>query len=154
AERAAFEAHLADCADCRTEVAELREAAGLLAGLTPVAPPPCLRDEVLAGIDRVRPLPPLPTPAAATASVSPLRRRPVRTALVAAAAAAALVGGGLAITQPWHDDCSQELTAAERVLAADDAQEVALELDGATARLVRSAEEGRAVLVTTDMPAA
>lgn len=154
-ERAAFEAHLADCADCRTEVAELREAAGLLAGLTPVAPPPRVRDEVLAGIDRVRPLPPLPTPTtAATASVSPLRRRPVRTALVAAAAAAALVGGGLAITQPWHDDSSQELTTAERVLAADDAQEVALELDGATARLVRSAEEGRAVLVTTDMPAA
>ncbi|MFC6343639.1 zf-HC2 domain-containing protein, partial [Nocardioides hankookensis] len=29
-ERAAFERHLAECADCRDEVASLREAAGLL----------------------------------------------------------------------------------------------------------------------------
>jgi hypothetical protein len=33
-ERAAFEAHLATCPDCRARVSEAREAAGLLAGLT------------------------------------------------------------------------------------------------------------------------
>lgn len=167
-ERAAFEAHLASCADCRTEVAELREAAGMLAELEPVTPPPALRDSVLAGIGKVRPLPPLPpqeqsqsesqdAPPAETgpATVTPLRRRRVRTAVVAAAAVLLLAGGGLAVTQPWQDDTSQELSAADRVLAAEDAEEVKLEFpDGASARLVRSINEGRAVLVTSDMPSA
>lgn len=163
-ERAAFETHLASCAECRTEVAELREAAGLLAELEPVAPPPALRDAVLSEIDRVRPLPPLlpdqddlPShDSTDDGTVTPLRRRRVRTALIAAAAAVVLVGGGLAITQPWQDDTtSQELSATDRVLTADDAQEVALKFpDGARARLVRSANQGRAVLVTSDMPSA
>ncbi|WP_110207401.1 anti-sigma factor [Nocardioides daejeonensis] len=165
AERLAFEEHLATCADCRTEVSELTEAAGLLTELVAVAPAPRLRSAVLAEIDRVRPLPPLPsittTSVASTErdepeeNVLPLRRRPVRAALVAAAAAAALIGGGLAITQPWQDEASQQLSAADRVLAAADAEEVTLDFpDGASARLVRSAREGRAVLVTHAMPAA
>lgn len=168
-ERTAFEAHLASCAECRREVDELRDAAAMLVELEPSSPPPALRDAVLGEIDRVRPLPPLPAGSADAvpnadgvqtgespgATVTPLRRRRMRTALVAAAAAAALVGGGVAITQPWQDDTSQQLSATDRVLAADDAQEVTLEFpDGARARLVRSAHEGRAVLVTTDMPSA
>ena len=49
-ERAAFERHLAECADCRTEVASLRETAALLAESTAVTPPSSLRDSVLSGI--------------------------------------------------------------------------------------------------------
>src|SRR3546814_12897668 len=64
-------------------------------------------------------------------------------------------GGAVAITQPWHDDSSQQLTAAGRVLAASDAKTVGVELDGGTkAELVRSESKGQAVLVTHDMPAA
>ena len=57
-ERARFEQHLAQCEDCRAEVAELRETAALLAETTAVTPPASLRDSVLAGISQVRPLAP------------------------------------------------------------------------------------------------
>ncbi len=58
-ERTSFEQHLAVCADCREEVAELSSAAHSLGSLTEATPSPALRESVLAGITRVRPLPPL-----------------------------------------------------------------------------------------------
>ena len=63
-ERAAFERHLAECPECRAEVASLTEAGAQLALVSETAPPPALRDAVLAGIRTVRPLPPLEQPAA------------------------------------------------------------------------------------------
>ena len=70
-----------------------------------------------------------------------------------AAAVLALVGVGGAVWQPWQDDTSTTLTAADRVLADPDAQPVTQELpNGATATIVRSPKEHRAVLVTEDMP--
>ncbi len=59
AERTSFEQHLAVCADCRAEVAELSATAQSLTALTEATPPPSLRASVLSGITRVRPLPPL-----------------------------------------------------------------------------------------------
>ena len=59
AERASFEQHLAVCADCRAEVAELSATAHSLGALTEATPPASLRASVLSGIARVRPLPPL-----------------------------------------------------------------------------------------------
>ncbi|QOR72830.1 anti-sigma factor [Ruania alkalisoli] len=58
-ERAAFEEHLADCAVCRDEVASLRGATERLAHISAVDPPPELREQILAGIERIRPLPPI-----------------------------------------------------------------------------------------------
>ena len=58
-ERALFEQHLAGCADCRAEVAELSATAHSLSALTEETPPPSLRAAVLSGISQVRPLPPL-----------------------------------------------------------------------------------------------
>ena len=58
AERAQFEQHLAVCADCRAEVASLRETAACSPRPRPTSPPPSLRDRVLADIATVRPLPP------------------------------------------------------------------------------------------------
>ena len=57
-ERAAFEAHLAQCAICRDEVRTLRETAALLAHAAPVpsGPAAALRDRVLAEARRVRPI--------------------------------------------------------------------------------------------------
>ncbi|HEY9565632.1 MAG TPA: anti-sigma factor [Nocardioides sp.] len=149
-ERQQFERHLATCADCRDEVASLRDASSMLSGITLSPPPPSLRDRVMADISTVRPLP----PEVPVRKEAPRRRR--FPALVAAAAAVAVMGGGaVAITQPWHDDSSQQLTAAGRVLAASDAKTVGVELDGGTkAELVRSESKGQAVLVTHDMPAA
>ena len=56
-ERASFEQHLATCPQCAAEVRELQEVAGLLAtAAKPVAPPPALRDRILADARAVRPI--------------------------------------------------------------------------------------------------
>jgi len=88
--------------------------------------------------------------------VVPLRsRRRFRLATLAAAAAVLAVVGAGAVLQPWHDDTTGQVSsAADRVLAASDAQRVSLTLGGgAHATVVRSASEKKAVLVTRDMTA-
>jgi anti-sigma-K factor RskA len=146
AERAAFEEHLDECPDCRAEVLGLREATA-----------------VLAGISTVRPLPPETSDTSApTATESPVvvplrRRRSFRIASLAAAAAVLAAIGFGAVWQPWQDTRSPSvatLSAADRVLAADDAKHVKIDFpDGSSATVVRSRSEGRAVLVTKGMAA-
>ena len=122
---------------------------------------------MLADIATVRPLPPVVEPthapdreeSAPARQVIPLasRRRRFRPAMAAAAAVVALIGGGIVLDQPWHDDSSTQqpqLTAADQVLQAPDAQHVLDEFaDGASATVVRSEAEGKAVLLTKDMAA-
>jgi anti-sigma-K factor RskA len=147
-ERAAFERHLAGCPDCRAEVAELREAAGMIAETTTATPPPELRDKVLAGIGSIRPLPPeVPAPTAR-------RRRTVRL-LVAAAAAVVLVGAGtVAWQQPWQDESSQVPSVADQVRNAADAKSTSLDFPGgAQATVIHADSLDKAVIVTDDMPA-
>jgi len=56
-EQALFEAHLATCDVCASEVRELREVAGLLATAAPhTAPPAGLRDRILVDARNVRPI--------------------------------------------------------------------------------------------------
>ena len=57
------------------------------------------------------------------------------------------------IAEPWADDTSQrQLTAAEQVRAADDAETFTQTLpDGAVATVIRSKSLNRAVLVAEDM---
>ncbi|MDQ6523851.1 anti-sigma factor [Nocardioides sp. LHD-245] len=147
-ERARFEAHLAQCAECREEVDSLREAATALGTADLVAPPAAVRDQVLAGIGRIRPLP----PQSAGGTRATLRRR---TPLLIAVAAAVvlLLGVGVASLQPWDgDDGPQELTAAERILNAADASTVEKSFpDGSSATIVISRSEGKALIRTTDM---
>jgi anti-sigma-K factor RskA len=157
-ERARFEAHLAACAECQAEVASLQEATALLGGLEHAEPPASLRDSVLAGIRTVRPLPPetsapAPAPAAAPDNVRvlPFRRRLV--GLVAAASLIGVAGVGTVVWQQQHS--SSELSVADRVLQAADAKRVNVSLPGGvSASVIRSVSEGRAVLVTHNMPAA
>jgi len=149
-ERAAFERHLAECPECRAEVASLREAASTLAETVATQPPAALRDRVLAGIATTRPLPP-ETPAPARLESRRPRRRV--NLLVAAAAAVLAVGGGAVLwQQPWQDT-TQGPSAVELVLQADDARSTSLDFEGgAKATLVHSDSVGRAVLVTEKMP--
>ncbi len=145
-ERERFERHLADCAECRAEVDSLRAAAGMLAETTPAAPPPELRERLMEEIRTVRPLPPL------TSSGSPRRRRWIGLGMVAAVLAIALGGAGIVA---WQQSQSQApVSATDRVLNAGDAERYTVTLDGATATLVRSPSQHRAVLVTEDMPPA
>lgn len=147
-ERAQFERHLADCAECRAEVDSLREAAALLPETTTALPSDALRERVLAGITQVRPLPPLPVEAPARRRA---RFRPA--ALVAAAAAVIAVGAGAVVWEPWEDQASQAPSlVASDVLGAPDAEEYVQEFpDGSKATLVRSKSLNRAVVVTSNM---
>ena len=143
-ERARFEQHLTECEDCRTEVASLREAAGLLSETTLATPPPALRESVLAGISQVRPLPPV------------VQRTPVVQRrwfpLLVAAAVVAILGVGAAIWQPWTASQDASLSAADRVLTAPDAHSVAVDLGKAGKATVTLSESvGKAVITTQGM---
>lgn len=155
-ERAQFERHLAGCTDCRAEVASLREAASLVGETAAQQPPLALRSAVLAGIQTVRPLPPVLT--AVERSRSARRRFP---ALVAAAAALIAVGGvGATIMDLANDNNDTGLVAGtatdtDRVLQAPDAHRHTKQLDGGgSVTVVRSASLNQAVILTEDMPAA
>ncbi len=157
-ERKTFERHLPGCLDCQEEVASLREAAVTMADAVAVEPPASLRASLLAEISTVRQLPPETKPADAGrstgATVLPFRSRRFRLAsLAAAAAVAAAVTVGIA-WQPWSQQETTQLTAADQVLSAGDAQKVSIDFkDGSTASVYRSVSKGRAVILTTDMAA-
>jgi anti-sigma-K factor RskA len=101
-EAAAFEAHLAGCADCRRQLAELRSLPELLATATPAIPlPDALRDRTLAVVRQ----------AAARAEPAPAAEVPVSAAEAAhpgAAAGAPMAHGATRVAaapgparQPW-----------------------------------------------------
>ena len=119
-ERARFERHLAECADCRAEVASLREAAGAARrDRRRRRRPPRCATRVLAEHRH--------GPAAAarrrrrrrrTRASAPAAASARRRLVAAAAAVVAVVGVGGVVWQPWTDDTSQaaQLSAADRVL--------------------------------------
>jgi anti-sigma-K factor RskA len=154
AERTEFEQHLAECAECRAEVASFRETSALLAEADAETPPSSLRQSVLASISQVRPLPP-ETPAqprtAAADEPSVVRRRRWPQ-LLAAAAAVVIVAVGVLAWHPWQHD---ETTPADQVLDAPDAVSTTQQLaGGGELTLVRSPSLERAVLVGRDVPPA
>lgn len=139
-ERAAFERHLIECDDCRTEVASLHETTALLAQTVAVAPPASLRASVLSGIGQVRPLPPI-TP-----------KRAAWFPVLVAASLIAILGIAAAVWQPWTPSDNGSLTAAEQVLQAPDSQVVKIDLGkSGRATVTRSASVGKAVIQTEDM---
>lgn len=145
-ERARFEKHLAGCADCRAEVASLREAAGLLSDAYAVAAPADMRARVLQEIGTVRPLPPVLARAQVRA-----RRFPAR--LLVAAAVLLVAAAGVGALHPWTS--SPQTSLSQEVMTASDAIHHEVDLrGGGTVTVVDSAHLGRAVVVTHDLPAA
>ena len=173
-ERIAFEQHLSVCPACTAEVAELTETAHLLSALSETAPPASLRADVLSGITRVRPLPPLHGDAAGGAGkedpmstvVTPLGGEPAATTegatvlpflrrtrtWVAAAAAAAVIGVGGAVWGPWSDDQPPTLTAIQQVEQASDATTVSKHEGELTATLAFSRTLDRSALTVEGIP--
>jgi hypothetical protein len=159
-ERAAFERHLLECEPCRREVAEFRE---VLAAAAPVvAPPPALRDQVMAEVmssaDVARTAGAEPQPASGQSSPSSRPARPPVARRVwpgwawtgAAAAAILLVA---VVWRPWTTSPQAPVTAAAVIQAAD-AQRTKATVGEATVTLVRSPSLGRAAIVAEGMPAA
>lgn len=163
-ERESFDRHLAVCADCRAEVAELSATAHHLSAFSDTTPPPELRAAVLHGITRVRPLPPLDDPATLTATAPATDRAPgpppvvsvsgsgsggtvipfvrrTSTWLAAAAAAVAIAAGGVA-WGPWSDPASP----MDQVVSASDATRVTSTKGSMTAEVAYSRQLGKGAI--------
>lgn len=147
-ERSAFEAHLADCDDCRAGLEDFRRTAGLLSyGAETPPPPDALRERILEEARRERP----------TQSVVVLRPRRALRLTAMAAAAAAVIALGLGI---WAATLASSLDA-ERDARANDARAAAILADADSTRvtlgdrghLVR-APDGQSVMVVRNLPAA
>jgi anti-sigma factor RsiW len=124
-----YEAHLARCERCRTELASFSEAAGALAFATEgPAPPPELRARILQQAQRERP------------NVAPLRPR-WAAPLAAAAAVAACVAVGLGI---WAATLSNKLDRRANELARERTVAAILAAPGS-----RTVSFGRGVLVVS-----
>jgi anti-sigma-K factor RskA len=142
-ERARFERHLAECAACRQEVAELRATGTWLGVAETVGPPPELKALVLAETARTRQLPPR-----VTAPRKPGRTKAfgLRVALFGAAAAAVVaVGVGVVTT-------SAPPAPVDSVLSAPDATAIQSAGEG-SATLVVSRSRNQAVLLASGLPA-
>ena len=153
-ERVGFEAHLADCQSCSSEIAELREAANKLGTAVATDPPPALKARVLAEIATTRQLHPLVKP---VPTPPPAKRKGFsrRSFFGLAAAGLAVAGaGGIAIDQ-YRDNSrtreqNEELAA---LLAEPDAQTVRGNLKGGgQAAIVMSPSKDTAIVLLHDLP--
>jgi len=160
AELAEFEKHLAGCATCAEEVRGLRETAARLGMVTAIAPPPGMKDQVLAAASRTRQLPPSSRKLVALGAPRATRRirhavsRPAAVAAMSAMAAAVVV---LAVFQVNTRDQLKQAQAGDRaiaaVLAAPDARiEMGTPSVGGTVTAVISRSDSQAVVTTADMP--
>lgn len=171
-ERATFEAHLATCADCRLEVAELTEAAVVLSEGLETEPPPALREQLLAQVavtpqdepGRAPQEEPARAPQAEPARAPQDEPAPVTSDeladrrarrsrgpgrwLLAGAAAAVIAVGAVAVTQWPQDSPAPSIVAVQEVLDAPDAVSATESVDGATVTVVTAYSLDRAVLQT------
>ncbi|PZT68254.1 hypothetical protein DN402_08135 [Streptomyces sp. SW4] len=155
-EEAAFENHLAGCADCRREADELSTAAARLVVADVRAPSEDVRRRVLERIATVR----QDRPVAVVARRHRRRQRTLRLATAASLAAAAALGGVAWWQHTEADDARQRAAAATAetralsgVLAAPDAAVRTGALSGGgTASVVASRAEGRAAFVAAGLP--
>ncbi|NIH79084.1 anti-sigma factor [Amycolatopsis viridis] len=114
-ERRRFERHMAECAECTQEVAELRATTARLGLAVSQPPPPDLKSQVLTRIAETRQDPPV-------TSGRPRRRLALRLVSVAAAVAVA-VAAGLGVVAVRT---SGQLTAARSELAQTQARDNAI----------------------------
>jgi anti-sigma factor RsiW len=144
-ERAEFARHLAICDSCQAEVDSLRDTAAHLAEVSATPPPADLRARVLSGAKSVRPLPP---------QTADARNRGWRIPAVAAAAALVVgLGAGVATEwRPWESEKTVQVSLADRVRHAPDAQSWTQSLpSGGSITVTRSRSVGVAVWRSTGL---
>ncbi len=148
-----FEAHLTACDACRDEVRELRATTAILSAMVAERPPDHMRDEVMAAVDVTRQLPALPPEAQERPERSTLARL---TAVAAGLLLVAVVALGSVVTRmnARVNDLQEQAAETYDVLSAPDVTTVELTGRGdAHGRMVLSAEQERAVVVTDGLPA-
>ncbi|MER7273658.1 anti-sigma factor [Dactylosporangium sp. NPDC000244] len=145
-ERVAFERHLRNCPTCAAEVAELRETAARLAEPVAEAPPPRLRDSVLARVAH--------TPQERPKQPAGRRAEPGRRwAWVASVAAAVLFAGGVG-TGTWaitRQHFINQTSQVDAVLAAADARAVTQDVEGGRITMIISPSHDAAVALLSDL---
>jgi anti-sigma-K factor RskA len=140
-ERARFEQHLSTCGDCVAEVRSFTETTARLGGVESIAPPPGLRDAVLAEIARTRQLPPGPVPRRDSGTGGGSRSRWFAVAAASLLVAAAGLGG-VALDAQRDTERLEETTAAlTGVLADPDRQVMDADFAGGHATVMVSGEE-------------
>jgi anti-sigma-K factor RskA len=144
AERAAYEAHFADCAICRTEVDEHRETAATLGALTAAAPPADLKARVLEQVATTRQLPPRVTPVSRIAEHRDRRWLPA----LMAAAAVLLIAVSAALVIDIRTESFNEQVAA---LMNDPATRVA-ELNGPTGSVKLVWDDAQVAVIGDELP--
>jgi anti-sigma-K factor RskA len=154
-DRARFEHHLAGCEVCRQEAAGLREAAAQLPAAVAAAPPPQLRDRVLAAARVTRQQPPgiaSPGPGQRTLGLVPPR---MAVAIAGGCLLVALAFGGLFADSQHRLHLEQAHSGAiAAVLNAPDAAIMtARAAAGGSATVVMSRREHALVLTTAHLPA-
>ncbi len=156
-DRVRFERHLAGCEACRQEAGSLREAAGRLAAVPAVPPPPHVREQVLAEAARTRQQPPLTADVPAGSGRRAIRWRAPRMAVAIAGGCilVALVLGGLFIhTQRSLSVEQAHNRAIATILNAPDATIMSAKAaKSGSATVVMSHRDHALVLTTAMLPA-
>lgn len=150
-ERNQFEAHLAQCPDCRAELGGFQATATRLAEAESQAPPAALRQRLLGSIGSVPQERPVVT---ALSRHGGLRRRLPQAVAAAALVLAAAGAGGYLVERDRADEQRQQNVAITTVLGAADATTTSQSLPGGgTIRLVTSTSRDAAVVVADGLPA-
>ena len=156
-DRVRFERHLAGCEACRQEAGSLREAAGRLAAVPAVPPPPHVREQVLAEAARTRQQAPLTVDVLAGSGRRAIRWRAPRMAVAIAGGCilVALVLGGLFIhTQRSLSVEQAHNRAIATILNAPDATIMSAKaVKSGSATVVMSHRDHALVLTTAMLPA-
>ncbi|WP_159945292.1 MULTISPECIES: anti-sigma factor domain-containing protein [unclassified Nocardiopsis] len=158
-EAEAAERHLAECEDCRRDLADFRETAVRLAEAETREPRPEVWEGIRGAALRTRQLPPL-AEEPGRARGGAVRLLPERTRwlpwLVAAACAlvAVVLAGSLVSVNQRMDEEARHAAEMEALLAAPDTNMVEAPLGDARATVFASYEEDAAMLVVEGLPTA
>jgi anti-sigma-K factor RskA len=149
-ERAQFEAHLGDCADCRAELAGFVATASRLGEAEEQAPPAALRERLMAEVATTRQERPT---VVALHKKSALRRTLPRLAMAAAFLVGTAGVGGYLNERDQVSDLRADRAAIIAVMSASDSTTIDRKFDGGGhVRLVSSDEADSAFIVASDLP--
>lgn len=162
-----FDTHLAECGQCRDDVASLRETMAELGALHEAPPPPPLRAAILDAISTTTQLPaddhpatavprdqtPSPSNVVAPAEGFGRPRRPVATWLAAAAAVLAVALGGVTV---WQQSQLQSIQSANAqradLLGAPDLRVLPAALGEGELTYLVSPQRGEALIASSNLP--
>lgn len=148
-EKAAFEKHLSECADCQEILADLKSLEDTLPyAVKPIEPPTGMEERIFANIESVK-----PTKAAEPASLRPSKKkRQWMMPSVAAILALSLFGNAYLFTQLSDEADIVEQATIDQVLQYADLAPTAGNASG-TASIIEQGEEKRLVVQASNLVA-